>query len=65
MIVYHSLNVVESPPLQSELGDVVYVEVPEVGTKLEKGSAFGVLESVKASGLGGGQGGRGACFESA
>ena len=35
---------------QSELGDVVYVEVPEVGTEFEKtGESFGVLESTKAA----------------
>ena len=34
---------------QSELNDVVYVELPEVGDALEKGDAFGSVESVKAS----------------
>ena len=33
---------------QSELGDVTYVEVPQVGKTLAKGDAFGVVESVKA-----------------
>jgi len=33
---------------QSELGDVTYVEVPQVGQVLEQGQAFGVVESVKA-----------------
>jgi glycine cleavage system H protein len=33
---------------QSALGDVVFVELPEVGRKLVKGKAFGVVESVKA-----------------
>jgi len=33
---------------QSELGDVVYVELPEVGSELEANSTFGVVESVKA-----------------
>ncbi|MBI2880948.1 MAG: glycine cleavage system protein GcvH [Candidatus Tectomicrobia bacterium] len=33
---------------QSQLGDVVFVELPEVGTELETGSTFGVVESVKA-----------------
>lgn len=32
---------------QSELGDIVYVELPQVGTKLSKGSIFGTVESVK------------------
>lgn len=33
---------------QDALGDVVFVELPEVGTTLEAGKAFGVVESVKA-----------------
>lgn len=33
---------------QDALGDVVFVELPEVGTELEAGKAFGVVESVKA-----------------
>ena len=33
---------------QSELGDAVYVELPEVGRMLQKDSEFGTLESVKA-----------------
>jgi glycine cleavage system H protein len=33
---------------QDALGDVVFVELPEVGTALEAGKAFGVVESVKA-----------------
>jgi glycine cleavage system H protein len=33
---------------QDSLGDVVFVELPEVGTFLEAGKAFGVVESVKA-----------------
>ena len=33
---------------QDSLGDVVFVELPEVGTQLEAGKAFGVVESVKA-----------------
>lgn len=32
---------------QSELGDVVYVELPDVGTTVEKGDVFGSIESVK------------------
>ena len=34
---------------QSELNDVVYVELPEVGETLEKGTEFGSVESVKAA----------------
>lgn len=33
---------------QQQLGDVVYVELPEVGTKLSAGQTFGTIESVKA-----------------
>ncbi len=32
-----------------ELGDVVYVELPEEGDEIEKDAAFGVVESVKAT----------------
>lgn len=31
-----------------QLGDVVYVELPEVGTTLDQAAVFGVVESVKA-----------------
>ncbi len=34
---------------QQQLGDVVYVEVPEVGTGVEKGGEVAVVESVKAA----------------
>ncbi|HHZ02920.1 MAG TPA: glycine cleavage system protein GcvH [Tissierellia bacterium] len=34
---------------QDKLGDVVYVEVPEIGTVVEAGDQFVVLESVKAA----------------
>jgi glycine cleavage system H protein len=34
---------------QSELNDVVYVELPEVDDALEKGEEFGTVESVKAA----------------
>ena len=33
---------------QKQLGDVVYLELPEVGRTLEKGEVFGTIESVKA-----------------
>lgn len=33
---------------QDQLGDVVYVELPEVGAQVTKDEAFGVVESVKA-----------------
>ena len=31
-----------------QLGDIVFLELPEVGAALEKGEAFGTVESVKA-----------------
>jgi glycine cleavage system H protein len=31
-----------------QLGDVVYLQLPDVGTQLTKGSPFGEIESVKA-----------------
>lgn len=34
---------------QEALGDVVFVELPEVGQSLDKGKEFGVIESVKAA----------------
>lgn len=33
---------------QDELGDIVFVELPKVGAKVEKGKVFGSVESVKA-----------------
>jgi len=33
---------------QGELGDVVFVELPKIGAKLETGKSFGNVESVKA-----------------
>jgi glycine cleavage system H protein len=33
---------------QKQLGDVVYLELPEVGRRLNKGEVFGTIESVKA-----------------
>ena len=34
---------------QEAVGDVVFVELPEVGQALHKGKEFGVIESVKAA----------------
>ena len=34
---------------QQQLGDVVFVEMPEVGAKLNKGDEAGIVESVKAA----------------
>ncbi len=33
---------------QDQLGDIVYVELPQVGDKFSKGEEFGTVESVKA-----------------
>ena len=34
---------------QSELGDITYLELPDVGDALKAGDSFGVVESVKAA----------------
>jgi glycine cleavage system H protein len=34
---------------QSQLGDVIYVELPKVGDEISAGVKFGVIESVKAA----------------
>jgi glycine cleavage system H protein len=34
---------------QTQLGDVVYVELPEIGRRVEKGKEAAVVESVKAA----------------
>jgi glycine cleavage system H protein len=34
---------------QEQLGDVVFVELPEIGQKVEKGKELAVVESVKAA----------------
>ncbi len=34
---------------QSELGDIVYVELPEVGTKVQKGDTVATVEAVKTA----------------
>ena len=33
---------------QSSLGDVVFVELPEIGAVLQQGQTFGVVESIKS-----------------
>lgn len=33
---------------QSELGDIVYIEIPAVGTNIVQGKSFGTIEAVKA-----------------
>jgi glycine cleavage system H protein len=34
---------------QAQLGDVIFLELPDVGTRLQAGDRFGVIESVKAA----------------
>lgn len=34
---------------QDSLGEIVYVEFPEIGDEIEAGGIFGVIESVKAA----------------
>ena len=34
---------------QSALGDIVFVDLPDVGDEFEKGDSFGSVESVKAA----------------
>ena len=34
---------------QAQLGDIVFVELPEIGSKVEAGAEAGVVESVKAA----------------
>jgi glycine cleavage system H protein len=43
-----TLKVGVSDYAQDQMGDIVYVELPEVGATFEKGEEFGTLESVKA-----------------
>ena len=33
---------------QKELGDVVFIDLPEIGARLQQGDSFGTIESVKA-----------------
>jgi glycine cleavage system H protein len=33
---------------QQQLGDIVFIELPELGATVSRGAAFGVIESVKA-----------------
>ena len=46
---YLSSEQSSATPMQAELGDIVYVELPEVGSEVTKSEQFGVVESVKAS----------------
>ena len=38
-----------SPHAVEQLGDIVFVELPEIGIKVDKGDAVAVFESVKAA----------------
>jgi glycine cleavage system H protein len=38
-----------SPHAQEQLGDVVYVELPQIGAKVVKGGQVAIVESVKAA----------------
>ena len=38
-----------SQTMQSQLGDVVYIELPKIGHRVEKGKEAAVVESVKAA----------------
>jgi len=42
------LRVGVSDYAQQQLGDIVFLELPQVGTSVTRGTAFGVIESVKA-----------------
>lgn len=33
---------------QSALGDIVFLEIPDVGSEIKEGSTFGVVESIKS-----------------
>jgi glycine cleavage system H protein len=43
-----TLKVGVSDYAQDQMGDIVFVELPEVGAKFSQGDQFGTLESVKA-----------------
>ncbi len=50
IVVEHDVGTVGiSEYAQEQLGDVVYVEVPDAGTLVAKGDEIGVVESVKAA----------------
>ena len=44
-----SCSVGISPHAVEQLGDIVFVELPDIGTKVDKGDAVAVFESVKAA----------------
>ena len=43
-----TLTIGVSDYAQQQLGDIVFLELPEVGADVVRGEAFGVIESVKA-----------------
>ena len=45
----NSCSVGISPHAVEQLGDIVFVQLPEIGTKVDKGDAVAVFESVKAA----------------
>jgi len=45
---YDTVTVGVTDFAQQQLGDIVYVELPAVGDPVAEGTAFGVIESVKA-----------------
>lgn len=47
-VVGATIRIGVSDYAQDQLGDIVFVEFPEVGDSFEKGEEFGSLESVKA-----------------
>ena len=44
-----SCNVGITDHAQDSLGDVTFVELPEIGSKFSGGDVFGVVESVRSS----------------
>ena len=48
-LVNDNCSVGISPHAVEQLGDIVFVELPEIGTKVDKGDAVAVFESVKAA----------------
>jgi glycine cleavage system H protein len=45
---YDTVTVGVTDFAQQQLGDIVYVELPNVGDQVAEGTTFGVIESVKA-----------------
>ena len=47
--IHYSTKLNDVICFQDHLGDVVYVELPEVGSNVTQGKNFGAVESVKAT----------------